>query len=133
MQLFSYLKRDVPTAFMPIALRTAKWKIGDYRRTSSGNDIGIEELGRSASEPIARSDTEREIASQRTCLEVLHRSGLSTVQRNALLLHYYLGCTVGEVASCTQVTEDGAKARIRLGMNKIRAYLRRRDRLLGRF
>ena len=127
MQLFKYLRKDPPTAFLPIALRTAKWKIGDYRRGACDAGMTLEDLEKKNLEPPDDLDVEKSTTALATCLEILERSGMSDVQREALLLHYYVGCTVSEIAAFAVISEDGAKARIRLAMKKIKAYLRRHD------
>ena len=129
MQLFKYLSKDTPPAFLPIALRTAKWKIGDYRRGARRAGLTLEDLEAKNLEPLNPIDVEESTTALHTCLEVLEQSGMSEVQREAILLHYYVGCTIGEIAAFAEISEDGAKARIRLAMNKIKAVLRRHDTL----
>ncbi len=125
-QLFHFLKKETPTSFLPIALRTAKWKIGDYRRGLCDPPMSIDEL-----EPVDGVDVEKSVTHLRTCLAILYQSGLSEVQQEALVLRYYAGCTIREVASFAEVSEDTAKARIRLAMNKIKGYLKRSKHLEG--
>lgn len=75
---------------------------------------------RSAREPVADDDIEHVV--ERDQLERAFRH-LSVDQRTAIVLHHYLGLTVGEVADAVDAPVETVRSRLRYALRAMRAAI----------
>ena len=129
MGLLKYLERETPTRFLPIAIQKTKWEIATHFEQYQKRDwerLSLEQMSAQRIEPMvpAPSGEPGNLVSFRA---LAAGAGLSDVQEEALILHYFVGFSVKEVALITEVSENVVKGRMRLAKLKLRGISGRED------
>ena len=115
--LHGYLSRQTPTRFLPLALKTARWRIADYyqQRDQDPEMVPLEEAA--GIPDLSRSADDTDLRALRAWFR---RVGLEPEQEETLLLHYVAGFSYREIAEISGIGVEGVKSRLRKAREKLR-------------
>ena len=111
---------DVSRYAAKIALRVAIAERGKYRARAQNLHLFQQNLG-SRTPSLDPAGVVADV--ERSWLVGLIVRKLRRAQTEAVLLRFFLGCSVEEIASITGVSLDTAKTRLRTGKDKLRRHL----------
>jgi RNA polymerase sigma-70 factor (ECF subfamily) len=111
---------DVSRYATKIALRVAIAERGKYRARAQNLHLFQQSLG-SRTPSLDPAGVVADV--ERSWLVALIARKLRKSQTEAVLLRFFLGCSVEEIASITGVSPDTAKTRLRTGKDKLRRHL----------
>lgn len=120
-----YLVRETPEILAALIFKIARRKIADYYRDRQPETGSLEALVDKQQEPAEHSNPSEQIENRQLSHKLLYESGINPEQRNTLLLHYWVGLTIADIAVALNASKDTVKSRLFHAKKKIRTYLTR--------
>ncbi len=117
------LARDRVTNIPALVYTVTKRKIADYHRAHQNQTESLQALLEENFDPADPQNPEPPAAARVDSGRFLFRSGLSEEQRETLILRFWTGHTVKEVAELMGISANTVKKRITLAKIKIRMNL----------
>lgn len=128
LEVARFLVRTNPNHFMAVVYHITKSKIAEYFRKLGPVSVSMEDLGDDMLETNACDDPAGDLEMHDTYRLALYGSGLSVTQRETLVLHYFVGYPLKDIAELMEVPEETVKSRIYLGKKRVKAYFDKKER-----
>ena len=116
------LARKAATNIMALVYTVARRKIADYHRSRRGQTESLQTLLEEAFDPADPQNPGPTIEARVDSDRFLFQYGLSKEQRETLILRFWAGYTVEEVAALMGISANTVKKRITLAKIKIRGH-----------